>query len=205
LAKTPGQDGSLEPGPTAIDYRSTPSTAKSRIQGADQENPAERPALTVAQVMALAGKVPERHRALILLATFACLRWGEVAALQRCDVDLVSGTVRVREAFTELRGKGMVLGPPKSKAGSRTVSIPASIVPDIKAHLETRMREWPNSFVFTTEGGRTIWRGNFNKIVKWRKVVGEIGRPGLHFHDLRPTGNTPLPPRPGPVCRRQPA
>lgn len=38
--------------------------------------------------------------------------------------------------------------------------------------------------------GKTIWRGNFNKIVKWRKIVAEIGRPGLHFHDLRHTGNT---------------
>jgi integrase len=161
-----------------------------RIKGADQENPAERPVLTVAQVMKLAGKVPERYRALILLTTFACLRWGEVAALQRGDIDLVAGTVRIREAFTEQRGKGMVLGPPKSRAGVRTVSIPASIVPDIKTHLDTHVKEWPHSFVFTTEGGKTIWRGNFNKIVKWRKIVAEIGRPGLHFHDLRHTGNT---------------
>lgn len=100
-----------------------------RIQGADQENPAERPVLTVAQVMALAGKVPERYHALILLATFACLRWGEAAALQRCDIDLTAGTVRVREAFTEQRGKGMVLGPPKSKAGARTVSLPRRSCP----------------------------------------------------------------------------
>ena len=35
-----------------------------------------------------------------------------------------------------------------------------------------------------------IWRGNFNKLVKWREMVEAIGVPGLHFHDLRHAGNT---------------
>jgi integrase len=52
------------------------------------------------------------------------------------------------------------------------------------------VKEWPHSFVFTTEGGKTIWRGNFNKLVSWRRTVAGIGAPGLHFHDLRHTGNT---------------
>jgi integrase len=44
--------------------------------------------------------------------------------------------------------------------------------------------------VFTTDNGRPIWRGNFNKIVSWRGAVAAVGVPGLHFHDLRHTGNT---------------
>lgn len=36
----------------------------------------------------------ERYRALVLLAAFASLRWGEVTALRRCDVDLKAGTIR---------------------------------------------------------------------------------------------------------------
>jgi hypothetical protein len=54
-----------------------------RIPGADQEQPAERPVLTLTQVTALADAMEERHRALILTTTFGCLRWGEVTALQR--------------------------------------------------------------------------------------------------------------------------
>jgi integrase len=161
-----------------------------RIPGADQEHPAERPVLTIAQVMALAAKMPERYRALVLVATFACLRWGEVAALQRRDVDLETGTIRVREAFTEQRGKGKVLGPPKSRAGVRIVTIPGAIMPTVREHLGAHVKEWPDSFVFTTESGKTIWRGNFNKLVHWRAAVRQIGQPGLHFHDLRHTGNT---------------
>ena len=42
-----------------------------------------------------------RYRALVLLATFASLRWGEVTALRRCDLDLDAGSVRVRAAYVE--------------------------------------------------------------------------------------------------------
>jgi integrase len=41
-----------------------------------------------------------RYRALVLLATFASLRWGEVIARRRCDLDLARRTVRVRAAYT---------------------------------------------------------------------------------------------------------
>lgn len=42
-----------------------------------------------------------RYRALVLLATFASPRWGEVIALRRCDLDLEGRTVRVRAAYVE--------------------------------------------------------------------------------------------------------
>ncbi len=44
-----------------------------------------------------------RYRAPVLLATFASLRWGEATALKRCDLDLESGVVRVRAAFSDRR------------------------------------------------------------------------------------------------------
>jgi integrase len=39
------------------------------------------------------------------------------------------------------------------------------------------------------KGGRCTG-GNFNKRVRWVESVAAIGAPGLHFHDLRHTGNT---------------
>jgi integrase len=39
--------------------------------------------------------MPERYRALVLLAAFGSLRWGELAALRRCDVDVEHGTIRL--------------------------------------------------------------------------------------------------------------
>jgi len=100
-----------------------------RIPGADQEKAPERPILTIAQVVRLAEEMPDRFRALVLLATFACLRWGEVWGLQRKDIDLQSGTVRVRQSLSEITGKGLVIGPPKSRAGRRVVSIPEAVIP----------------------------------------------------------------------------
>jgi integrase len=78
-----------------------------RIPGADQETATERPVLTLSQVFALADQMPPRYSAMVLLATFACLRWGEVAGLERQDVDLEAGTVRVRQAYVEVRGQGL--------------------------------------------------------------------------------------------------
>ncbi|GAA5176921.1 site-specific integrase [Rugosimonospora acidiphila] len=161
-----------------------------RIPGADQEKASERPVLKVAQVFKLADAVPAPYRALVLLTTFGCLRWGEVAALQRQDIDLGAGTVRVRQAVTEQRGVGLVLGPPKSRAGRRTVSLPPAIVSAVREHLAAHVDDDPDAFVFTGPTGAQIWRGNFNKLVHWPEAVAAVGVPGLHFHDLRHTGNT---------------
>ena len=160
-----------------------------RIPGADQEKPSERPVLSVDQVLALGDRMPERYKALVLLATFASLRWGEVAALQRQAIDLNAGTVRVRQGLVEQRGQGLVLGPPKSRAGRRVVSIPSAVVPAIREHLAAYVAAGSSSFVFTVPNGRPIWRGNFNKLANWSKAIDAVGAPGLHFHDLRHTGN----------------
>jgi integrase len=59
-----------------------------RIKGAGQEKSPERASLTIAQVYALADAIDQRYRAFVLLATFGSLRWGELAALRRADIDL---------------------------------------------------------------------------------------------------------------------
>ncbi len=38
--------------------------------------------------------------------------------------------------------------------------------------------------------GGPLRRGNFNKMSAWPYAVRSIGAKGLHFHDLRHTGNT---------------
>ncbi|MFF3853034.1 tyrosine-type recombinase/integrase [Micromonospora sp. NPDC002575] len=161
-----------------------------QIPGADQEKAAERPVLTLAQVFKLADIVPPRYRALVLVTTFGCLRWGEVSALQRQDIDMAAGTIRIRQAYTEQRGVGLVLGPPKSRAGRRAVTLPSVVVEVVRDHLAAEVDDTPDAFVFTTESGRPIWRGNLNKIIAWKASVTRIGQPNLHFHDLRHTGNT---------------
>ena len=48
----------------------------------------------------------------------------------------------------------------------------------------------PEALVFTGDLGGPMHPGNFNKRVGWTAAVAAVGVPGLHFHDLRHTGNT---------------
>jgi hypothetical protein len=81
-----------------------------RIKGAGQEQSAERPVLTIAEVYALANAIDQRYRALVLLGTFASLRWAELAALRPGDIDLESCTIRVERPLIEQLGGGSAFG-----------------------------------------------------------------------------------------------
>ncbi|WP_406297748.1 site-specific integrase [Embleya sp. NBC_00888] len=71
------------------------------IKGGGDEKAPERPILTLEQVFTLADGVGPRYRALVLLAAFGSLRWGELAALRRDHVDLDAGTIRIEVSAIE--------------------------------------------------------------------------------------------------------
>jgi len=160
-----------------------------RIKGAGEERAAERPVLTLDQLYELVEAVPPRWKAFILLKTFASLRWGEITALTRDDVDLERCTVRVRRQFLAVRG-GLQAGAPKSRAGVRIVSFPRAILPALVEHLGEYSAPGPSGLVFPNEHGFPLHRGNFNRTVEWFRIRDELGVPNLHLHDLRHTGNT---------------
>jgi len=56
-------------------------------------------------------------------------------------------------------------------------------------HLQIYVKDEPGALVFPGVQGGPIRRGNFNKMSAWPQAVASIGMPGLHFHDLRHTGN----------------
>jgi len=130
-----------------------------------------------------------RYRALVLLATFASLRWGEATALRRCDLDMAAGIVRVHAAYAERSTGELVLGPPKSRAARRIVGIPASIIPTLREHLSLFVRPEADALIFPGAKGGPLRRSNFNKMAAWPRAVHAIGAVDLHFHDLRHTGN----------------
>jgi integrase len=67
-----------------------------RIRGAGQPNSPERPLLTVEDVDALATAIRPHLHALVLVGFWGHLRLGELLGLERADVDLDEGTVRVK-------------------------------------------------------------------------------------------------------------
>lgn len=63
-------------------------------------------------------------------------------------------------------------------------------MPDIAAHLAKYTKRSDDALVFTGIKGGPLRRSGFNKLTRWVDVVRTMGVPGLHFHDLRHTGNT---------------
>ncbi len=162
-----------------------------RIKSVDNEHTPEPPVLTVRQVFELADRtVDRRFKALVLLAHLHEHALGEAIALRRDSIDLDARTVKVREQLIELDGGDMVLAPPKSRAGKRTVSIPSAIVPALVDHLDQFTGTDDDAFVFLGKRGAYLRGGNFRREAKWAEALKEMGVEGLHFHDLRHTGNT---------------
>jgi integrase len=155
-----------------------------RIKGAGSEDSPERPVLSVAQVYALADAVGLRYRALILLAAFSSLRWGELAALRPEDINLDACTVRVTRQLNK-PGAAPVFGPPKSRAGRRVVDFADLIVPDLRQHLDAVPA---GALAFTSPEGTALSNTNFRRRV-WGPAVAAVGLEGVHIHDLRHTGN----------------
>jgi integrase len=158
-----------------------------RIKGASVEKSPERPVLTIGQVYALADAISPRYRALILLACFCGLRWGELAGLQRTDIDCDHQTVRIARQLCEVAGRQPFLAPPKSDAGKRTVSMPSMIVADVRSHLGTFTSPGADALVFTSPAGKPLRHANFRRRV-WNRTLATTG-PDIHLHDLRHTGN----------------
>jgi integrase len=160
-----------------------------RIKGAATEESPERPVLTIAQVYALADAIDARYRAFVLRGAFASVRWAELAALRRRDIDLVNLTIHIERQLTVTRDGKPTFGPPKSKAGVRTVSFPRIIGPDLRDHLASNVDQDDEALAFASPGGMPLQYSNFHNRF-WAKAVTKAGPPGVHFHDLRHAGNT---------------
>ena len=152
-----------------------------RIRGAGAERAEERPLPTVEQVFALADAVKPRYRALVLVAAFSGLRRGELFGLRRAHVDLERGTVTVALQRQQLDTGEIVVGPPKSDAGHRTVALPVEAVEALAAHLEEFTDPNPADWVFTGDKGGPLRQGVWHS--EWAQARASLGLPDVHFHD----------------------
>lgn len=156
--------------------------------------------LSLAELEALVAAMPQERRLMVLLAAWCALRFGELAELRRKDIDLRAGAIRVRRGVVRVDGKTIV-GPPKTDAGIRDVSIPPHLLPVIRQHLADNMtgRE---ALLFPGHDGQhlapsTLYGKAPRKATANRPATAghgfygaraAAGRPDLRFHDLRHTG-----------------
>ena len=141
--------------------------------------------LTGDEVTLLADCIEPRFRALVLVAAYGGLRFGELAGLRRRRVDGLRGRVNVAETLSDVGGV-LSLGKPKTKRSTRTVPLPRSIVRELDAHLSNYTAPEADAFVFTGPTGVLLRRSAFRRYW-WHPAVARAGLEGLRFHDLRHT------------------
>jgi integrase len=147
-----------------------------QIEGYDRYDTPERTPAIIGQIFTLADKVPARYKALVVVAAFSSLRWGELVALRRRDIDLDAGTIRVTRKLAALR-TGLAFGPPKSQASKRTVAIPNHAADALEAHMKEYVSDDQDAIVFTGAKGGLLRSSNFNQVTKWRKTCDGLGMP----------------------------
>ena len=158
------------------------------VKGAGQERAPEMRFATVAQVAALADAIDPRYRALILVAAYGGLRWGELVGLRVKRVDLLHGRVTVAEQVAEVNGQ-LIPGPPKTEAGRRTVTLPAVAAVALAEHLASFAEPGPEGLVFPAPQGGYLRRSNFRRRW-WVPATRAVGVEGLRVHDLRHSAAT---------------
>lgn len=141
--------------------------------------------LTQPQVWSLASSIAPRFRAMVLVAVFGGLRFGELGALQRQNVNEVQNTLRVSRTLVEVGGHS-TFGPPKTRTSVRTVTLPRSIMAEVVRHMDLYTDPDPEALVFTGMKGQPVLRTWFYRhYYQPATVAAEV--PGLRFHDLRHT------------------
>ena len=139
--------------------------------------------LSVEQVKRLL-KVLEDDRlyCFYLLLTSTGMRKGECLGLQKSSLDLDNGTVLVRHSLSQVRGKGMILGEPKSEKSHRVLALPEFTVSALRRHLE--MHPNTSTYVFATSNNTPF--SPRNVLRHFKDKLKEAGLPAeTRIHDLR--------------------
>ena len=93
------------------------------------------------------------------------------------------------DQLIEQLGGGHAFGPPKSRAGKRVVPFPTLLSTEVAQHLSQFVGEKDDALVFTSPAGPPMRHSNVYRRA-WLPAVRTVGLVGVHFHDLRHTGNT---------------
>jgi integrase len=126
-------------------------------------------------------QIPEHYKPLVVFMANTGTRWGEATALTWADIDLARRPphVSINKAWKKGVDGRAVLGPPKSKAGRRSIPLSEKVV----AYLPTRGA--PDDLVFTGREGGRLWYGMFNTRI-WKPAVKRSGIDKTpNIHDLR--------------------
>lgn len=130
---------------------------------------------------------------LIMIAIFSGLRRGEILGLRSQDIDFTDHKITVNQVIKKV-GRKLVISPhPKTSTSRRTVSLPETIFPAIKARIkENKLKSmsdplWqPNDLLFPAAHGTPTSLDAISQTI--RRTGQRAGLPaGFSLHSLRHT------------------
>lgn len=133
--------------------------------------------LSAEQLAAVLKAVPRRWLAMVTLAAFTGLRWGELSALRWGDIDEEKGAIRVRRA--NWRGRIVEV---KTAGSQRTVPLPPPVGAMLKAG-----RGKPEAYLFLDRAGGLYKAWPLVNVM--RRACAAAGVPYVTPHGLRRTFN----------------
>lgn len=145
--------------------------------------------LTLPELAKLTAAMPTQYQAMVTLAAWCAMRFGELTELRRRDVDIDieagRGVIHVERGVVRVGGS-FVVGPPKSDAGRRDVAIPPHLLGTVQEHLACHVGHQPDALLFPAAHGGHLAPSTLGRYFDAARTVA--GRPDCRFHDLRHTG-----------------
>lgn len=149
---------------------------------------------TIDDIRALADNMPRRHALIIYMLGVLGMRPGEAEALQRKDITMdgdghaVIHITKSAKRVTNGDGRAtLTIGSTKTRGSVRDLDVPPSLVPLIRAHLDTYVDAAPCSMLFTGERTRGIVNQQTirNEFYRARAHVPRLEACKFRLYDLR--------------------
>lgn len=142
--------------------------------------------LTHAEFWAVVEATPAYWQPLVITLGGTGLRWGELAALTVGDVDVETGRLRITKAEKQDpdNPSKTIIGPPKTKKGRRSVTLPTDVLEALAPLMEGRKR---TDRLFLPPNGGPLRHRTFYRDIWLRKSVSRAGirEPFPRLHDIR--------------------
>jgi integrase len=151
--------------------------------------------LTSGQVQAILATL--RGRAVYIIAATALatgMRRSELLALRWQDIDLDRAVLRVERSLEQTKRAGLVFKAPKTRCGRRSITLPPSIVGELRTHWRAQQEQRlalgvgkapEDALVFPTWEGKPRSPNAFTK--EWTRTMADASIEGITFHSLRHT------------------
>lgn len=145
---------------------------------------------------------PLMWRVMVKLALTTGLRRGELLGLEWKHIEVGDGvgTIDVRQSLTYVKDIGYLIKEPKTKKSIRKVSIPSTLLPELKTlkkqstkariQEEELWKEGKHFFVFSASKGKPLYPTRIN--TWWPDFIKRHNLKYIRFHDLRHTSATLL-------------